>query len=243
MRDPTDRRRGRRSLLTRPRPGQHPASGACGSCGAEYGCGCVARWALVAEKGRVDFEHELAPRVAVAAQFQAAYAAHRRDEPRAWAAQTPFPWLRSLSSDEVDEFAQELIAYTLDAAQRRTLENLEGNLRAWRSTAEIYEQPEVLAEMMAAIDLDMSVKEPYDSNWKERVRTRIRGCDGVIALISKNTPSAAGERWEIQCAIDEGKPLLGLWIYKGDRTEPDVMKGQKIVVWTWEAIADFIDSL
>lgn len=91
--------------------------------------------------------------------------------------------------------------------------------------------------------IDMSVKEPYDSNWKERVRTRIRGCDGVIALISKNTPSAAGERWEIQCAIDEGKPLLGLWIYKGDRTEPDVMKGQKIVVWTWEAIADFIDSL
>ena len=109
---------------------------------------------VVVEKGRVDFEHELSQRLAIAAQFQAAYAAHRREEPAAWAAQTPFPWLSSFGRDEVDEFAQELIAYTLDAAQRRTLENLEGNLRAWRSTAGIYEQPEVLAEMMAAIDLD-----------------------------------------------------------------------------------------
>ena len=34
--------------------------------------------------------------------------------------------------------------------------------------------------------VDMSVKEPYDADWKERVRTRIRRSDGVIALISKN---------------------------------------------------------
>jgi hypothetical protein len=91
--------------------------------------------------------------------------------------------------------------------------------------------------------VDMSVKEPYDSEWKERVRTRIRGSNGVIALISKNTPGASGEIWEINCAIAEGKPLLGLWIYKEDRTRPAVMEGQKIVVWTWEAIAEFIDSL
>jgi hypothetical protein len=34
--------------------------------------------------------------------------------------------------------------------------------------------------------IDMSVKEPYDENWKERVRTRIKRSDGVIALVSKN---------------------------------------------------------
>ena len=31
--------------------------------------------------------------------------------------------------------------------------------------------------------VDMSVKEAYDSKWKERVRTRIRRSDGVIALV------------------------------------------------------------
>jgi hypothetical protein len=30
--------------------------------------------------------------------------------------------------------------------------------------------------------IDMSVKEAYDSDWKERVRTRIRRSDGVIVF-------------------------------------------------------------
>src|SRR5215213_3141197 len=91
--------------------------------------------------------------------------------------------------------------------------------------------------------VDMSVKEPYSTDWKTKTLTRIRRSDGVIALISKNTPGAAGEIWEIVCALEEKKPLLGLWIYKGNRTKPTVMDGQKIVVWTWEALADFINSV
>ena len=44
--------------------------------------------------------------------------------------------------------------------------------------------------------VDMSVKEAYSSEWKERVRTRIRRSDGVIALISKNSLSSSGQKWE-----------------------------------------------
>ena len=32
--------------------------------------------------------------------------------------------------------------------------------------------------------VDMSVKKAYDSEWKKRVRTRIRRSDGVIVLVS-----------------------------------------------------------
>lgn len=32
--------------------------------------------------------------------------------------------------------------------------------------------------------VDMSVKEPHDTNWKEHVRSRIRRSHGVIALIA-----------------------------------------------------------
>lgn len=35
--------------------------------------------------------------------------------------------------------------------------------------------------------IDMSVKEPYDKDWKDRVRTRIKRSDGVIALVSNST--------------------------------------------------------
>ena len=91
--------------------------------------------------------------------------------------------------------------------------------------------------------VDMSVKEPYDTNWKERVRTRIRRSDGVIALVSKSTLASSGEQWEISCAKEEGVPLIGLWAYSDDRTKPNALSGTRIVAWTWDAIAGFIDSL
>lgn len=88
--------------------------------------------------------------------------------------------------------------------------------------------------------VDMSVKEAYDKDWKEKVRTRIRRSDGVIALISKNSLTSSGQKWEIACAKEEGRPLLGIWAYKDDRT---TVSGVRTVVWSWPAISQFIDSL
>lgn len=91
--------------------------------------------------------------------------------------------------------------------------------------------------------VDMSVKKAYDSEWKKKVWTRIKGSDGVIALLSKNSLTASGEKWEITCAVEEEKPLLGLYIYKNDRSKPPEMGSAKAIVWTWDGIAKFIDSL
>ena len=91
--------------------------------------------------------------------------------------------------------------------------------------------------------IDMSVKEPYDSAWKDRVRTRIRRSDGVIALVSKNTTNSSGEKWEIGCAKDERKKLIGLWAYSNDRTRPVELNGYSIIEWSWDGIARFIDGL
>lgn len=44
----------------------------------------------------------------------------------------------------------------------------------------------------------------------------------------------------IQCAKDEGKPLLGIWAYTTDRTN---LAGVRTVPWTDANIAGFIDSL
>lgn len=91
--------------------------------------------------------------------------------------------------------------------------------------------------------IDMSVKEPYLSEWREKVRARVRRSDGVIALISSSTPKATGELWEISCAVSEEKPLLGIWIEDGYRTKPTEMGSAPCKTWTWENVADFIDSL
>ncbi len=88
--------------------------------------------------------------------------------------------------------------------------------------------------------IDMSVKNAYDEEWKKRVRTRIRRSDGVLALVSKNSLTSTGQKWEIQCAKDEKKPLRGFWAYTDDRTN---LVGVNTRVWTWDNIAAFIDSL
>jgi hypothetical protein len=90
---------------------------------------------------------------------------------------------------------------------------------------------------------DMSVKDPYSSEWQERVRKRVRRSDGVIALISSSTPKGTGQLWEIKCALEEGKPLLGLWIEDGYRTKPIEMGEAPVKAWTWDNLSSFIDSL
>jgi hypothetical protein len=88
--------------------------------------------------------------------------------------------------------------------------------------------------------VDMSVKQPYNSEWKERVRTRIRRSDGVIILVSKNSLNSAGQKWEIQCAREEKIRILGIWAYSNDRTN---IVGVNTKVWSDKNISDFIDSL
>lgn len=88
--------------------------------------------------------------------------------------------------------------------------------------------------------IDMSVKEAYDSDWKIKVRTRIRRSDGVIVLVSKNSLKSSGQKWEIQCAKEEGKKILGIWAYSTDRTE---IVGITSQAWSWSNITRFIDSL
>lgn len=88
--------------------------------------------------------------------------------------------------------------------------------------------------------IDMSVKKAYLSEWKAKVRTRIKRSDGVIILVSKNSLTSSGQKWEIQCAKEESKPILGIWAYSDDRTKLD---GITTKVWNDDNISDFIDSL
>ena len=88
--------------------------------------------------------------------------------------------------------------------------------------------------------VDMSVKEAYESEWKKKVRTRILRSDGVLVIASQNSSNSSGQKWEIQCAHEEKKKVRGIWAYKSDRTD---IAGVNTMVWTWDNIAKWIDSL
>lgn len=93
--------------------------------------------------------------------------------------------------------------------------------------------------------VDMSVKEPWSDQWKTRCRTRIKGCKGMVALVSSNTSKADGQLWEVKCAKQEDVPVRGVYTSDSSRptTLPGEFRGVRVVNWTWQNIANFINSL
>lgn len=93
--------------------------------------------------------------------------------------------------------------------------------------------------------IDMSVKKEWEQKvWKDKCRTRIKRSHGVIALLSKNTNKASGARWEMKCAIEEGKPIIGMHIKKNDKGAiPSELSNTKIIEWNWENLEKFINNL
>jgi hypothetical protein len=93
--------------------------------------------------------------------------------------------------------------------------------------------------------VNMSVNEPFDEKWKTLCRSRIKGCDGMIAFVSKNTAKADGAVWEVKTAKEESIPVISMYTTTDDRPEtlPATYTGVKKVGWTWANIKAFLDSL
>ena len=92
---------------------------------------------------------------------------------------------------------------------------------------------------------DMSVKQPWDSSWKTNCRSRIKGCDGMIIIFTRNTKNADGQLWEIKCALDEGIPVLAIWGYSSDKgiSRPNELRNTVIKDWTWDNISNWVMGL
>ena len=95
--------------------------------------------------------------------------------------------------------------------------------------------------------VDMSVKEPWDSKWKSKCRTKIKGCDGVLVIVTKNTKDADGQLWEVKCAKEEYISCRGIYgssdTTKRPKTLPKELEKIRVVNWTWINIKNWINSL
>ncbi|WP_292502146.1 TIR domain-containing protein [Mesorhizobium sp.] len=93
--------------------------------------------------------------------------------------------------------------------------------------------------------VDMSVKRPWDEAWKTQCRTRIKGCDGMIAMVTKNTAKADGQLWEVRAALQEGVPVLGVYATQDNRpySLPSEFRYVQVVGWTWDNVSSFLEDL
>lgn len=92
--------------------------------------------------------------------------------------------------------------------------------------------------------VDMSIKEPISSGWKDKARTRIKGCDVVIVICGEHIDSATGVSAELEIAQEEDIPYFLLW-GRNDKTcvKPKVAKSSdKIYNWTWDNLKVLING-
>lgn len=84
--------------------------------------------------------------------------------------------------------------------------------------------------------IDMSIKEAISKDWKDKARSRIKGCDVVIVICGKNTNSASGVSAELKIAQEEKIPYFLLWgRSEGTCVKPNAAKdSDKIYNWTWD---------
>lgn len=83
---------------------------------------------------------------------------------------------------------------------------------------------------------DFSIKEAIAWNWKDKARTRIKGCDVVIVICGERTNTASGVSAEVEIAQEEGTPYFLLWGRNGKTcVRPTAAKStDKIYEWTWD---------
>lgn len=90
---------------------------------------------------------------------------------------------------------------------------------------------------------DMSVKEPWPEKvWQRQCREKIKQCDCMIVLLSKNTWHSSGLRWEIKCAREERIRVIGMHIKKDDTGAiPPELRGCRIIKWSWTNLENFLN--
>ncbi len=90
--------------------------------------------------------------------------------------------------------------------------------------------------------VDMSIKDAISKEWKEKARTRIKGCDVVLVICGEHTDSAAGVAAELSISQEEKVPYFLLSGRSGKTcVKPKTAKSDdKIYKWTWDNLKALI---
>lgn len=91
---------------------------------------------------------------------------------------------------------------------------------------------------------DFSIKEPITKDWKDKARTRIKGCDVVVVICGEYTDTASGVSAEVQIAQEEKVPYF-LLAGRSDKTcvKPKAaLASDKIYKWSWDNLKALIEG-
>jgi hypothetical protein len=91
--------------------------------------------------------------------------------------------------------------------------------------------------------IDLSVKEPYESDRadyiRQKITERINQTSMIVVYLSKDTAQSKWVKWEVEKSIALGKDVMAT--HSGDQPEgplPDLAGDPKIKVIPWAQLAD-----
>ena len=89
---------------------------------------------------------------------------------------------------------------------------------------------------------DFSVRERFESNWKEQVRSRIRRTDLTIVICGEHTHTAKGVAAELTITQEERKPYFLLQGRPTKTCHRPAMahNSDKIYKWSWDNLRKLI---
>ena len=91
---------------------------------------------------------------------------------------------------------------------------------------------------------DWSVNEPFEGNWRGKVRNRIRQTDLTIVICGEHTDFARGVAAELTITREENKPyfLLRGRPNKKCKKPGQARKSDKIYKWNWDNLQLLVDG-
>ncbi len=91
---------------------------------------------------------------------------------------------------------------------------------------------------------DMSIKYAISKDWKDKARTRIKGCDVVIVICGEHTNTASGVATELSIAKEERGNYFLLCGYadKACVRPTAAQSTDKMYNWTWSNLKALIDG-
>lgn len=79
--------------------------------------------------------------------------------------------------------------------------------------------------------------------WKQRVAEQISQSDGMMMVVGEHTENDTGAEWEIECALTNGVPVVGIEVRKTPGgVVPKQLEG-RMTRFGWEWFVEFIDGL
>ncbi|HKB45389.1 MAG TPA: TIR domain-containing protein [Chitinophagaceae bacterium] len=80
--------------------------------------------------------------------------------------------------------------------------------------------------------------------WEKLIEDKIKKCNILIVLVGNDTCIATGVEKEIAFAKRNSIPIFGVYVDGADSSTilPDGLSRTRIVAWSWEKIAAYIDQ-